>query len=271
MSKDPARDAGEIAALMAHVREAYNDIRPHNPPVMPFVYWDPDYTYSCAAKLISRYSLLQTMARQYDKTNDFAKKWGQRVKTQANNERSAQIRVIKAIWLNNDSHLSFTSYDHSTIPPTVSICQAFADTNLGDGANKVENLQALLHSDSALSHPVLYDYLCSGLESGNFKNTDAVGVSTISDLCSPSHEAHIRAELWFTLPHWNYCHSISKAHSHHRIDMWKEFLELVVQDRHENEVAAHALRLNSFGPDGTREAEEEPVTVMRDNVDQKFW
>ena len=178
--------------MLIHTRDAFNDIRPSNPPKKPFIYWDPEITFACASMLVARYPHLQDMARRYDKPNDLAKKWAQKTKTQANNERSAQIRVIKATWLNNLSPISFTSYSDA-IPPTVTLSQPFLETNVGDGL--IENLQELICSDRALSNHVFYDFLCSGLESGNFKNTTAMGVSTISDLCTPSHEAHIRIRL----------------------------------------------------------------------------
>jgi hypothetical protein len=265
---DPARDTGELSALLIHAREAFNDIRPRNPPVKPFIYWDPEVTFACAAMLVSRFPHLQDMARRYDKSNDLAKKWAQKVKTQANNERSAQIRVIKATWLNNDSPISFTSYTITT-PPVVSLSVPILETNFGDGHNNVSNLQALICSDDALSNPVFYDFLCSGLESGNFKNTSPMGVSTISELCTPSHEAHIRVELWFILPHWNYNHPINKGHAHERIAKWKEILPLVVADREEHEAAAHVQRMSSCGADGTREDDED--VVLMDDVNEKYW
>ena len=93
-------------------------------------------------------------------------------------------------------------------------------------------------------------------------------MSTISDLCTPSHEAHIRTELWFTLPHWQYQHPISRAHAHDRIAKWKEILPLVVADREANEVAAHYERMQSCGADGTKEVEDD---VVVDDVDEKYW
>ena len=60
---------------------------------------------------------------------------------------------------------------------------------------KIKNLQALICSDRALSHHVFYDFLCSGLESGNFKHTTPMGVTTISDLCTPSEEHEAAAHV----------------------------------------------------------------------------
>jgi hypothetical protein len=252
---------------LAHCRAAYNDIRPHSPPRMPFIYWDPDVMFQCAAKLIARSPLLQVMADHYDRRNDLAKKWGQVVRTAANNERSGQIRIIKAIWLNNASPLSLVQYDDHD-PPRVEVSDAVANTAL---IADLDALRDLLYSDQFLTNPVLYDLLCAGLESGNFKSTSAMPISTISALCTPSHEAHLRSELWFTVCHYDYRHSISKTHARIRIAKWKTFLPLVHQDRADHEEAAHLLRLQRASTTGVVEIADPPMGEMADNADEVYW
>ena len=220
------------------------------------------------------YDELQRMSEFYNRRNDLAKKWGQIVRTQANNERSTQIRVVKAMWLNNASPLSLVNYDMDHVPPRVQIAETVSDlrTDEGEGLDTIEALQALINSDQMLAHPVIYDFLCAGLESGNFKKTEPMPISTISDLCTPAHEAHFRVELWFTLPHWDYRHSISKAHAHQRIAKWNEILPLVFKDRAENEEAAHKARKARICENGVSDVANDPIIgSTQDNADEKYW
>ena len=237
-SPDTARDAGEKAVLFAAVREAYADIGPHDPPRPPFSYWDPEKVYSCANKVIARTPLLQTMAQRYNRRNDFAKKHGQAVRTHANNERSAQIRTMKAMWLNNESYISLLNYDESVVPVKISVSRDL------QSFESVEGLREVLFSASMYTHPVLYNFICLGLESGNFKGTTACGITTISDLITPAHEAHFRVELWYALPYHGYRHSISTTHAKERMAKWTEFLPFILKDRKDNEIQAHQTRQN---------------------------
>ena len=234
---DTARDAGEKATFFAAVRKAYADIGPSDPPRPPFIYWDPEKVYSCANKVILRTPLLQEMADHYHRRNDFAKKHGQAVRTHANNERSSQIRTMKAMWLNNESHISLVNYNESLVPVTVQLSNDL--THLG----KVQDLRAILFSDKMYTFPAVYNLLCSGIESGNFKGISACGISTISELITPAHEAHFRVELWYALPQHGFRHSISTTHAKERMAKWREFLPLVLMDRKTNETQAHQTRL----------------------------
>ena len=261
---DLARDAGEKATLFAAVREAYADIGPHLPPRPPFIYWDPEKVYSCANKVIARTPLLQEMSQKYNRRNDFAKKHGQAVRTHANNERSAQIRTMKAMWLNNESYISLVYYDESITPVNIALSDDLK--SLGS----IEDLRKILFSDALYTFPVLYNFICLGLESGNFKATSACGLSTISNLITPAHEAHFWVELWYALPYHGCRHSISTSHAKERMAKWTEFLPLVLKDRKENEVAAHDTRkLRSMT--GVPADEQEDDDINDDEAGSEYW
>jgi hypothetical protein len=240
---DTALDAGEKALLMGHVRRAFADIGPHTPPKNPFIYWDPDITFSCASKLIARYPVLQREAEKYDGKNDLAKKHHQFVRTASNNERSTQIRVMKAVWLNNNSAFSFTKYSDDPQTPEVEMSE-YIEEQCPDMT--VTLLRELLKSPSMYKHPEVFDLFCCGLEGGSFKHTQTLPCTPISGLITPSHEAHFRAELWWTLPHLHWRHGIGRGHAKERIATWSEFLPLVLQDRRDNEEAANLLRQTKY-------------------------
>jgi hypothetical protein len=260
-------DAGEKATLLAHVRAAFMDMGPHLPPVMPFIYWDPEVTFSCAAKLIARSPELQKLSEAYDCKNDLAKKHAQVVRTVANNERSTQIRVMKAMWLNEDSPLSFTNYS-SAFPPKVGLTEDFAVYFEPGG---VDQFLELLESSDLYTNPEVYDYFCLGLESGNFKGTEARPITTISELLTPSHEAHFRAELWWNMPNQTFRHSIGRIHGKRRIAKWREFLPHVFNDRKLHEEEAHKLRVAKYESAGGRIEKDKDTHGTADNVDERFW
>jgi hypothetical protein len=262
---DVAQDAGERAILFAAVRQAFADIGPHDTPRPPFIYWAPDKVHSCALKVIARNPLLQQMSQKYNRRNDFAKKHGQAVRTHANNERSAQIRTMKAMWLNNQSYISLVYHDESKLPVTVSLSDDLK--SLGS----VEDLRNILFSDAMYTFPAVYNIICLGLESGNFKSTSACGLTTISDLLTPAHEAHFRLELWYALPHHRFGHSISNKHAKERIAKWTEFLPLVLKDRKDNETEAHQTRKFLNAKTAVPENEQEDDDNNDDEAGSEYW
>ena len=258
-------DTGEKTLMLVRVREAFSDIGPHNPPLPPFIYWDPAISYSCAAKLIARSPQLTLMAAAYDRPHDLAKKWATVVRTQANNERSTQIRVIKHVWMNNESTVSFSEVDLISEPRTIKLSEALTE----EGFEDITDLRKLLFSDKMYLNQTVYDFFCEGLESGQFKNTVSHDKATISDLITPAHEAHFRAELYFALPVPEFRHPITKAHGLRRLKLWQKFLPLVKKDRADNESNATAIRANL--PAEALKVEQTINENSLDNPDSQYW
>jgi hypothetical protein len=95
-------------------------------------------------------------------------------------------------------------------------------------------------------------------------------MTTISELITPSHEAHFRLELWWSLPHTGeYRHSISKSHAGTRIQKWKDLLPVVLQDRHDNEETAFMKRQADYITAGGVVAKA--ADVPDDNPDEMYW
>jgi hypothetical protein len=92
-------------------------------------------------------------------------------------------------------------------------------------------------------NPVLYDLLCSGIESGKLKHyPKAKKPSTLRSLITIAHEAHLRLELWFTLGEQKFAHDPSTSHGEKRIRMWKKMLTIVKADRDRNAEEAEKTR-----------------------------
>ncbi len=112
---------------------------------------------------------------------------------------------------------------------------------------------------------------CLGVESGAFKHTEELQVSTISDILTPSHEAHFRAEIWWTLPHAFWRHGIGIKHAARRIHKLREFLPLVKEDRRKNEEAAMANRKQAYLENVNCEENDPETTQGLDVVDSMYW
>jgi hypothetical protein len=223
-------------------------------------------TYSCAVKLIERSPLLQTMAATYNRRNDLAKKWGQAVRTQANNERSTQIRVMKNTWMNNNSLTSFTKTTSRDGIYTIKLSSSLLEEQL----SSVQELRSLIRSPSMYTNSIVYHFFCKGLESGNFKNKIAQPVSSISDLITPAHEAHFRLELWYHLASHDFRHAISKSHANDRIRHWQDFLPMVFKDRQDNEVLAAATRMANNNLHGHGEVDDSN-DIGDDSANAMYW
>ncbi len=89
------------------------------------------------------------------------------------------------------------------------------------GLATVEDVRACLKSAANMYlNPVVYDLLCSGIESGKLKNyPKAKQPSTLPRLVTIAHEAHIRLELFFALGEQKFAHDPSTAHSARRMRM----------------------------------------------------
>jgi hypothetical protein len=209
------------------------------------------------------------MAAAYDRPHDLAKKWATLVRTQANNERSTQIRVIKHVWMNNNSSVSLSEVNLTTEPRTIQLSPPLIEAAHPD-LQSITDLRKLLFSDKMYLNPTVYDFICEGLESGHFKNTVTHEKATISDLITPAHEAHFRCELYFALPVPEYRHPITKAHGIRRLKLWQQFLPLVKKDRLDNEANAAAARANVHA--AALAEEDQPINENTlDNPDEAYW
>ena len=164
-----------------------------------------------------------------------AKFWAGDIGQRANNLRSTQIRSFKKIWLTcgapNAIVVNLTKEDLKKKDRPMKVVEAVVQS----GLPTVEDVRACLKSANMYLNPVLYDLLCSGIESGKLKNyPKAKQPSTLPRLITIAHEAHIRLELFFTLGEQKFSHDPSTAHGARRMKMWKKLLLRVKSDRERN-------------------------------------
>ena len=264
ITPDPpdAKDGPEHKMLAARVVEATNDITPrlHGPKAVPFLYWDTHQPTLCAVQLISRYPDLITFAEiHYHGVPQMAHRWATVIRTKANNERAAQIRNIKQIWVSGHSKFSLAysfenenkdTNDENDNYGTSEEVMTVSDTVRDSGVESIDALRALLRSDAMYKNSTVFALLCQGLESGELKHSKRLQPATISSLITIAHEAHFRLELWYTLSKVNFSHTSKVTHIAKRKENFLLFCKLVKKDRLDNEAAAFVQRLESENLDG---------------------
>jgi hypothetical protein len=88
------------------------------------------------------------------------------------------------------------------------------------------------------------------------RNTKPDGPTSIKKLLTGAHEANLRLELCFALEKQSFGHTPSHDHSGHRADLWREFSQLVYDDRRNNEEAATLARRGGV-PEGASEDDDD--------------
>ena len=191
-----------------------------------------------------RYKKLMEIAKDhYGTVTRMATFWQGDIGSRANNQRSTQLTSFKKIWLTRGSPhalvINVTTPDvlkyHKPMKVTAAVVQS--------GLATVDDVRKCLKSKAMYLNPVLYDLLCSGIESGKLKHyPKAKKPSTLRSLITIAHEAHLRLELWFTLGEQKFAHDPSTVHGEKRIRMWKKMLKIVKADRERNAEEAEKTR-----------------------------
>ena len=262
---DPA-----IKALIQHaVREATYDIRPSDQRTRPFMYWNGTKTTACAKMLIKRTPSLRLIAEKYAR-NEFATTYAGITKLAANNERSAQIRQIRKVYLNDDSDFSFITgykFGGTSNSPTRTKDMRISSA-LKNEFHTIDELRECLLSPEMYNYPRLFDLFCAGLESGRIRGTKQLGRTPIEELITVAHEAHFRLELWYALAIQAYRHDPSKTARGERYDKHHTLCGFVAQER--RETASNAFKHRC---DNTQESDDSDADSSDDDtgVNEEFY
>ena len=262
-------DPGILALIYHAVREATYDVMPNAARLRPFMYWNGSKGTACAKMLIKRTPSLRLLAEKF-RRNEFARLYATKIRLAANNERSAQIRQLKLVYLSNDSDFSFVSdYQMGGHHSNETSLAMRIHSALRDEFETIEDLRDALFSYNMYNFPKLFDLFCAGMESGKIRGIQKVEEMTpIEDLVTVAHEAHFRCELWYTLVTQAYRHDASKAANEERFKRHQRFCFLVAKDRRENGTNAFNHR-NSQKP--VNEGQIDSSSDDDTGVDNEFY
>ena len=234
-------DPGVQAMIIHHVREATYDIRPNVSRIRPFMYWDPNKETACAKMLIKRTPALRVMA-EGQRRHEFARGIAGTVKAAANNERSAQVRQIKMVYLDDKSDFAIVSDYVIGASANGALKHMRIGNALSGEFENIDDLRNALHSPTMYTYENLFDLFCAALESGRFRGTEHMPISPIENLITVAHEAHFRLELWYALQAQSFRHDTAKSAQEERKEKHTNLCILVAQDRRENGTLANKHR-----------------------------
>ena len=212
----------------------------------------------------------------YGTVKRMAKFWTADIGLRANNQRSTQIRSFKKVWLSCGApHAIVTNVTKSDLKKKDKPMKVSAAV-VQSGSPTVEDVRACLKSANMYLSPVLYDLLCSGIESGKFKNyPKAKQPSTLPRLITIAHEAHIRLELFFSLEEQKFSHDPSTAHGEKRIRMWRKLLLRVKSDREKNgeqaELKRRACAPSSYDVNVGDDSDDDDEAPKKPRIDPMFY
>ena len=203
-----------------------------------------------------------------------ATRWGKKVRGRANQARATQVRHFKLVWLAKISPYAIVT----------NVLTKDLDVNKGPmivhpdlvktGLNTVEGVRACLRSDEMYLNPALYNLLCCGVESGKLKGgTKLKQRSSLRELMTVAHEAHLRLELYLALTRQRFNKKSNIVLSKERKVEWEAFCELVLNDRNRNAEAAEEARLRGVGvlvgaANVDKDADEEVAEPL---VDERYF
>ena len=234
-------DPGIEAMVLHNVREATYDIRPSEARLRPFMYWNPCKDTACAKMLIKRTPTLRVMAEGY-RRNEFARMISSSARGAGNNERSAQVRQIKLIYLDGKSDFALVSDYVIGASATGALKQMRISNALNGEFNDIEDLRTALYGPNMYTYEKLFDLFCVALESGRFRGTDQMPISPIENLITVAHEAHFRLELWYALTAQSFRHDTARVACEERAEKHHNLCKLVAQDRRDNGTLAFKTR-----------------------------
>jgi hypothetical protein len=116
---------------------------------------------------------------------------------------------------------------------------------------------------------ILFDLFCTGIESGNFRQTKRRPYKPLQLLMTKAHEAHFRVKLYFALSQKCYRHIHSPTLYTARICMFNQVIKSVREGREKWLEDATAARHSSL-TEGQRtefELKHEEGNDSKDNVD----
>ena len=264
-----------VKSLLSHaVREGIYSIRPTPyKRIKPFMYWNPKKPTSCIKMLLKRAPGMQALADNM-RRNEFARLYSKTVRTVANNERSAQIRQLKMMYLTHSDYSLVLNYEIGTSTECPSMDEnAFKDLKISPTLSSefasIKDIRQALFSPRMYAYPKLFDLFCAGLESGRLRGSNQMSISPIEQLITVPYEAHFRLELWYALAHTRYSHTIAKQYVSDRFEKHAEFCQFVAQDRRENGTAAFKLRNSTVS--NVNDDDKDSSTDSDDGVSGEFY
>jgi hypothetical protein len=168
------------------------------------------------------------------------KKYGKLIRTAATNEKNAQIRVLRELFLCNefkDFQLveNVLSADAPKGPMKLS-------PRMAAEFDTVADLQKAILSNHMYTHEALYDVFSAGLEHGKLRGMQPRTPCPVTSMLTIAHEAHFRLEIASCLERQGFRHPLGLTASQLRSKRFAGLCKLIHEDRANNGVNAWDTR-----------------------------
>jgi hypothetical protein len=261
-NKEDLQFVSDLTRLESWMRSAIHDFVPNNNYKTTVMYWATQSTTAAAAMLFKRHkNELEDFILRYGSELKMLEVFGPSLRQCANNERAVQTTTIRRMYLsrqNPDTRLAENVIEGELDTTTNSNNNIRLNKNLRH-LGSVEELRELLISPKMYQDKVLFDLFCTGIESGNFRQTKKRPYKPLHLLMTKAHEAHFRVELYFALSRKCYQHSNSPALYTARISMFNQVIKSVREGREKWLQAAIAAR-----NDGLTEEQRTELDINHD-------
>jgi hypothetical protein len=182
---------------------------------------------------------MELATTEYGGVHNMSIIWEKKLKRKATAQRSIFVSEIKKLWLGNNSPFAIATNclttDLNNNPGEVKL----SDAILASGLQTVGAVRKCLKSNAMYRNAAMYHLICGGIESGKVKRLGTrQNQTTISSLMTVAHEANIRMELHYNLKKQSARHQPSNDHGKERTETWHLFMNLVYEDRKNNEKQA---------------------------------
>jgi hypothetical protein len=220
-----------------------------------------------------RYSdLIELAKNEYGSVHNMAIVWEKKIKKRACQQRSIFVSEIKKLWLGNNSPFAIATNclttDLNINPGDVKLNDAI----IASGLQTVGAVRKCLKSNAMYRNAAMYHLICGGIESGKVKRLGPKqNQTTISSLMTIAHEANIRMELHYNLKTQRSRHHPSTDHGLERTETWHVFMNLVYEDRKNNEKQATLDRAGRGGDDGLVNPSGSDSEDDAEPLDPKFY
>jgi hypothetical protein len=269
-SKSP-KNAVEVAAIVCAAKHAVNDIEPHDPGLPPFMYWKKNGR-DCARRLFKRSKTLRRMANHHKDPKHYAHKYADIIRTKANEEMNAQIRVLRELYVCNQfPEFQLVQNCLTADQKSGPMCLSPAMANEFDS---VEELKIKLASDNMYTSQLLYDTFCKGIESGKLRECPVRRPTPLQAMCTIAHEAHFRLEVSECMSKQGFRWGLGPANVQVREAAFEGMCERVAADRANHADVAWDIRKTALGPeikDDDSSSDDDPKSKKGVTVNSKYY
>ncbi len=261
----------DLARMECWLRTAIHDFVTNTLYKQTVMYWPLQSTTAVASQLFKRHKEdLHEFVERYGSERAVLELFGPGLRMCGNYERAVQTTQLRRTFLSKQN--PDTRMAENVLEGEIDTMHLDSPPRLHKNLRHLESIEALrdlLVSPKMYQDKILFDLFCTGLESGNFRQTKKRPFKPLDLLITKAHEAHFRVEVYFALSQKCYRHINSPALYAARIALFNQVIKSVREGRDKYLEDATAARNAGLTDDQRTEFElqNEEGNQTENNVD----